>query len=248
MTAAVWIWGTQALFSAGSLATRRPWTALVSARRYPPPVRDHPLFKEANVRITAAWTAYFAIGTIATALAGPWVGLVFVVPTPVLAWAAFRYADRYAASRLATSAPTERRAMSNDRQSDLRALIDGKTDEEILAAVRTASGSYEAFLDETMRGMVDAFQPRAAEDCVIGYEISTPDGDYAYRVEVRGDGVTTARRTPDDARVVLRLALPDYLRLINGLLDGTKAFMAGRLKLRGDVMFAPQIDRIFRRG
>jgi hypothetical protein len=135
--------------------------------------------------------------------------------------------------------------MSSDRQDALRALIDDKTDDEILQAV-CAAGGYEAFLEETMAGMVDAFDPDAAEDCVIGYEIVAPDATYAYRVEVHGTEVTTQRGDAVDARVVLGLALADYLRLINGLLDGTQAFMDGRLKLRGDVMFAPQIARIFR--
>jgi putative sterol carrier protein len=45
---------------------------------------------------------------------------------------------------------------------------------------------------------------------------------------------------------VLQLSLPEYLRLITGLLDGTEAFMSGRMKIRGDVMFAPQIGRMFR--
>lgn len=178
----------------------------------------------------------------------PWVSLAFTAPTPLLGWFSFRYGDRYAAARLPQLTVSKGIPMSNNRQEVLRALIDGKSDDEILDAVKAASGSYEAFIDESMLGMVDAFEPDAAEDCVIGYEITTPDGTYVYRVEVRGTTVTTERRDPTDARVVLGLALPDYLRLINGLLAGTEAFMTGHLKLRGDVMFAPQIERIFRRG
>jgi hypothetical protein len=242
----IWIWGVQAAFSGGSLAVGRPWTSLVSGRRYPPHVRAHPLYVSANRRITAAWTVYFALAAVITAVTTPWVSMVFIAPTPLLGWLSFIAGDRYAAARLATASDSnEGNVMSTDRQDALRALIDGKTDDEILQAVRDAGG-YEAFLEETMAGMVDAFDADAAEDCLIGYEIVAPDATYAYRVHVRGDVVRTERGDTDDARVVLGLALPDYLRLINGLLDGTQAFMDGRLKLRGDVMFAPQIARIFR--
>lgn len=252
MAIAVWIWGAQALASAGSLAARRPWTTLASGRRYQSHVRVHPLFAQANRRITWAWTAYFAAAAAASAAIGPWASLALAAPTPLLGWLSYRYGDRYATSRLAQGQPiasptTNREGTMSTSQEDLRALIEGKTDDELLAAVLEAAPSYQAFIDQTMAGMVEALDPAAAEDCMIGYEITAPDGMYAYRVEVRDGAVTTEQREPADARVVLGLSLPDYLRLINGLLDGTQAFMSGRLKLRGDVMFAPQIERIFRR-
>jgi hypothetical protein len=154
---------------------------------------------------------------------------------------------RGSARKRSSNTCRKRDAMTDNRQAALRALIDGRSDPELLDTVRDASGSYEAFLNETMGGMVQAFEPKAAQDCVIGYEILAPDGTYVYRVEVQGNTVTIEQRPPAKARVVLGLSLPDYVRLISGLLDGTQAFMTGRLKLRGDVMFAPQIARIFPR-
>lgn len=69
MDVASWIWGLQAVASCGSLAARRPWTALASGRRYPPQVRAHPLFAVSNRRITTAWTLYFAAAATVTAAA-----------------------------------------------------------------------------------------------------------------------------------------------------------------------------------
>jgi putative sterol carrier protein len=246
MNVAVWIWSAQMSASVGSVAVGRPWTALVSGRRYPPQVRAHPLFAAANRRITAVWAAYFAVAAIVSAFTAPWTSLLFAAPTPALAWLSYRAGNGYAAARLAQPIPTKEGAMTDDRQDALRALVEGKSDEEILAAALAEAGTFDAVLDQTMDGMREALDPDAAEDCVIGYEIETPDATYGYRVEVRGRDVIIEQRSPDDARVVLGLALPDYLRLINGLLDGTQAFMSGRMKLRGDVMFAPQIARIFR--
>src|SRR5438270_267798 len=102
-------------------------------------------------------------------------------------------------------------------------------------------------LDETVAGMADVLDPEAAQDCVVGYEIESADAIYAYRIQIVGHEVQAERRDPTDARVVLQLTVPEYLRLITGLLDGTEAFMTGRMKIRGDVMFAPQIAQMFPR-
>jgi hypothetical protein len=135
--------------------------------------------------------------------------------------------------------------MATDRQRELRLLVDGQPDEAILALAESGGG-VEAILDETFAGMGGALDPDLAQDCVIGYELAGPDATHTYRVEVNGETVATSKQDPSDARTVLQLSVPDYLRLITGLLDGTQAFMDGRLRIRGDVMFATQIQRMFR--
>ena len=45
--------------------------------------------------------------------------------------------------------------------------------------------------------------------------------------------------------MTIGLALPDFLRLIAGELDGMQAFMQGKLKLQGDMMFAQQVPQMF---
>lgn len=136
--------------------------------------------------------------------------------------------------------------MTTPAQDELRAQILDKTDDEILALMSGAPGGIEGVLDDTVAGMADALDPDAAQDCVVGYEIDSGGETYGYRIEVHGHDVQTERRAPSDARVVLQLSVPEYLRLITGLLDGTEAFMSGRMKIRGDVMFAPQVGRMFR--
>ena len=106
-------------------------------------------------------------------------------------------------------------------------------------------GGVSQVLDETVAGMADVLDRDAAEDCVVGYEITSAVGDYAYRVEVRGQEVLSERRDPTDARVVLQLNLADYLRLVTGLLDGVEAFVTGRMKIDGDLTFAPQVAQMF---
>ena len=241
-----WIWTAQAIGSGLSLAVGRPWTAYLAARRYEPQVREHPWFREANVLITRGWTAYFAMAAVASFLAAEWVGLALIVPTPFLAVASFRIGDAYAARKGRLAAAPGEASTRTAAQEEVRALVTGLDDTAVLAAAAERYGSIEALLDSTIDGMPAALDPSVAEDCVIGYEIGTPNGLRAYRVEVQGARVDTAVAPPTDARVVLTLDAPDYLRLISGLLDGTEAFMSGRMKISGDVMFAPRIAPMFR--
>ncbi len=246
MTIAAWIYLGQAVASGGSLAVGHPWTALLSRRRYPEQVRAHPLFVEANRFITGAWTLYFGVAATATALAGPWTPIILSGPTPLLGWLSFRVGDRYAPWKMQRSQPKGELPVTTPAQDELRAQITNKTDDEIVALMSEAPGGIGGVLDDTVAGMADALDPDAAQDCVVGYEIDSGGETYGYRIEVRGNDVQTERRAPSDARVVLQLSVPEYLRLITGLLDGTEAFMSGRMKIRGDVMFAPQVGRMFR--
>lgn len=245
MSVGVWIWSAEAAVSAATLAARRPWTAVVAAPHYDAQVRAHPAFRTTNAALTAGWTAYFALAAVTTAVSTPAVALVWAVPTPLLGWLSFRLGDRYGRRRASGAPATKGATMATSAQADLRQQISGKSDDEILAFADQQPGGIAALLDITVAGMPDALQPAAAADCVIGYEISAPDGTHAYRVVVADGAATTERRDPDDARVVLQLSGPDYLRLITGLLDGTDAFMSGRMRIRGDVMFAPQVGRMF---
>jgi putative sterol carrier protein len=246
MSIGVWIWGAQAAASAAGLLIGRPWTALLSGRRYDEQVRAHPVFIDANRWITGVWTLYFALAATVTALTNPWSALAFAVPTPFLGWASFRIGDRYANWRMEQATTKGTPVMSTSAQNELREMIKGKSDDEIVALLRESPGGAAAVLDMTVAGMADALDPDSAQDCVVGYEIDSEGNTVSYRIEVRDHEVKAAPRPLDDARVVLQLNAPEYLRLITGLLDGTEAFMSGRMRIRGDVMFAPQIGRMFR--
>jgi putative sterol carrier protein len=254
MSVGAWVWGLECIASVLTLLFGRPWTALLSGRRYGEEVRAHPYFTEANMWITGAWTLYFALAASVTVLTAPWVALVFVGPTPLLGLASFKVGDRYASWRMRRTTRTSQieartggaEVMATAAQQELRAMISDKSDSEIMALLSKVSGGAPAMLDQTITGMAETFDPDSAIDCVIGYEIDAGGDPLTYRVEVRGHDVVAAPGPLDDARVVLHLKAPEYLRLITGLLDGTDGFMSGRMRITGDVMFAPQIPRIFR--
>jgi putative sterol carrier protein len=106
-------------------------------------------------------------------------------------------------------------------------------------------GGAETVLEMTFEGMKAALNPDKAQDCVIGYELTEGDNTHAFAVTIKDKQATYSKRDPSDARVTLGLSVPDYLRLISGELDGMQAFMQGKLKLKGDMMFAQQVPQMF---
>lgn len=248
-------WATLAVLSSASLSLQHPWTGLLARGRYDPQVRAHPLFHEANMIITGAWTGYFVAAAATTALTTPWAAVAWAAPTPLLGWCSFRAGDRYAARRLqatgrgsgsppGSGSEGEKMSVSDD-QARLRREIKDLSDDEVLAFADRQPGGMAALVELTMAGMPDVLDPALAQDCVIGYEVDAPAGSLAYRIEVTAGRAAVAQRVPDDARVVLQLSAADYLRLITGLANGTDLFMTGRMRIRGDLMFAPRVGAMF---
>ena len=121
---------------------------------------------------------------------------------------------------------------------ELGNMIDGKSDAEINEAV-TAMGA-EGALEKVFDGMSKAFLADKAkgQSAVIQWDITAPSGVLRYQVKVDGGACSYTKGTPDTARVTLTAALPDFLRVITGKLNGQQAFFSGKLKLAGDMMFA----------
>jgi putative sterol carrier protein len=134
--------------------------------------------------------------------------------------------------------------MADDPRAMLQEAVKGKSDEEIVQLLKD-SGGVEQTLDMTFEGMKEALNPATAQDCVIGYSLSDGGTSFNYTVTVKDKTCTYEKRDPSDARVTLGMSVPDYLRLISGDLDGMQAFMQGKLKLQGDMMFAQQIQTMF---
>lgn len=134
--------------------------------------------------------------------------------------------------------------MVDDARKILEESVKGKTDEEIMGFVETMGGS-ETVLTMVFEGMKAAINPEKAQDAVIGFELTENGTTHAFTVTVQGGTAAYEKAAPTDARVTLGLSVPDYLRLVAGELDGIQAFMQGKLKLQGDMMFAQQVPMMF---
>ena len=128
---------------------------------------------------------------------------------------------------------------------ELAAMIEGKSDDEINAGV--AELGTEKVLTQIFEGWAARFNPDRAggQSAVIGFDITSPEGTHQYQLKVADGACQAVSGASDPARVTLGLAVPDLLRLVTGKLDGMQAFMTGKLKLAGDMMFAQSMQAWF---
>lgn len=130
-------------------------------------------------------------------------------------------------------------------QEQLAELVEGRSDEEINAAVE------EMGIDGVLDAIFDAMRARfradkaAGQTVNIGWDITTPAGLKSYQVQIAEGAATIVKDASDSTRVTLAMSLPDFIRFISGKLDGMQAFMGGKLKLQGDMMFAQTIQAWF---
>jgi len=106
-------------------------------------------------------------------------------------------------------------------------------------------------LGEVFSRMAEHVEPeRIADlDAIIHFRITeAPDGGVdIYEVEIR-DGTCEVREEPttEDPKVSFEIAPVPFLRLVTGAESGPAMFMTGKIKIKGDLMFASQMTSFFR--
>ena len=124
-------------------------------------------------------------------------------------------------------------------------LLEGRSDEEINQFVEAAG--VETVLGQVFDAMKERFAPEkaAGQSAVVQWDINAPDGTHSYQFKV-ADGTADWKQGADDTpRVTLTFSLADFLRFVAGQLDGMQAFMGGKLRLTGDMMFATTLQTWF---
>ena len=138
--------------------------------------------------------------------------------------------------------------MADDRQKrrqELAGTLEGRSDDEITQGVVTQGAA--TVLDQIFAGMAEAFLPEKAgsQSAVIQYDINVGGTVHTYQLKIAGGKCELLKGAAGPARVTLALLVPDFLRLVTGTLNGMQAFMTGKLKLSGDMMFAQVMQAWF---
>ena len=137
-------------------------------------------------------------------------------------------------------------AIEASSPEELRALIQGRSDDEINAGLKESG--VDSALDRVFEGMCAAFLPEKAggQSAVIQYDVKAPDSTHSYQLKIADGKCQVLKGAPESARVTLTLTTPDFLRLVTGQLNGQTAFFQGKLKLAGDMMFAQTMQSWFK--
>lgn len=128
-------------------------------------------------------------------------------------------------------------------------IVSSKSDAELTQAL----GELQArsiLLDtifEQMEARLHAERARGMREVIHWRILGRPDGgDDAFQVLIE-DGVARVSRELDrEPRVTFEVDGVSFLRMIAGQTNGMKLALARKLKIKGDMMFAPRVEGLFR--
>jgi putative sterol carrier protein len=132
--------------------------------------------------------------------------------------------------------------------SEIARVVAAAPDEQLRVAMR--SQMRELILDEVFRRFpeyVDASKLDGIAGAMAWKITGRPDGRYdRYVVAIERGEVRAGRDLDVRPRMTIRLDGVDFLKLVTGNASPTMSFLKGRLRVKGDLVFAAQLPRLFR--
>ena len=127
------------------------------------------------------------------------------------------------------------------------AAVQGLSDDQLDSAIKDMG--TDSVLTAIFDGMQQAFDPSKAQDveATLQYDIKTDEGTKQWSVVIANGSCSTSEAAANDPRLTLELGIVDFVRLIFNQVQGPQLFMTGKLKLKGDMMFAMQMQNYFKR-
>jgi putative sterol carrier protein len=101
---------------------------------------------------------------------------------------------------------------------------------------------------EIFAGMPGAFRPEVARDlkATFQFELTGEEGG-TWSLSMADGQCTMKEGVSDTPDVTLVMDASDYVAMIKGDLNAIAAFMAGKIKLTGDVRLAMRLPDLFQR-
>jgi putative sterol carrier protein len=71
------------------------------------------------------------------------------------------------------------------------------------------------------------------------------DGGGTYHVKVEDGALSINEGPATSANATIKMKGEDYVKMVNGQLSGTMAFLKGQMKIAGDMMLAQKMQQLF---
>lgn len=104
-----------------------------------------------------------------------------------------------------------------------------------------------ANLKETFQDIDEAIKadPGRAKGMEAVYQFNlNGDESGTYQIVFQGDQGYTAEGEQTNPNCTLNMSTDDFMKMVDGELNGTKAFMSGRLKIKGNMGLALKLQDI----
>lgn len=132
-------------------------------------------------------------------------------------------------------------------RAGLRALLDGRTDEEINQFVGMLG------VDQLFQMVIPAISDHlqadkaAGQSAVVQFDVKDAEGTtHSFHISVENGTCTGAAGAAEAPRLTLIFGMPSFLRFLAGLIDPMQAFMGGQLQVTGDMVFAMTFQTWFK--
>lgn len=132
--------------------------------------------------------------------------------------------------------------------TELMALLFKLTPDDRLAAAMSGP-LRDVFVEEVFRRMPERLDRSAAAgvEATIVWRVARPAGGYdEYLVTIAEGACTVERGSGGEPRVSLQTDSLTFCKIVTGNSNPVMQFMRGRLSVRGDLMFAATVTRLFR--
>jgi SCP-2 sterol transfer family protein len=133
-------------------------------------------------------------------------------------------------------------------QQDLAVLVRDLSDEDVTRLAEDAG--VEATLDRLFTLMAESFDPEqaAGRSAATQWEVSAGGETHTYHVIIDAGTCRAGSGPVPSPRITMAQELSDFIRFMAGQTNAVTAFMTGKMKVTGDVMFGPTMESFFRRG
>ncbi|KAI7882625.1 sterol-binding-like protein [Lichtheimia hyalospora FSU 10163] len=82
---------------------------------------------------------------------------------------------------------------------------------------------------------------------VFQFVIKNADGKTeTFTVDVKKEGKVVRGKGATKADAIISIGDKDFIALASGKLNGQKAYMSGKLKIKGQIMLAMKLDNVFK--
>ncbi|CAO3590024.1 unnamed protein product [Absidia cylindrospora] len=116
-------------------------------------------------------------------------------------------------------------------------IVPGFKGSELIAEL---SKAFEAYTPEERAKLIKQVNG------VFQFVLKANGKEEVFTVDVKKEGKVVRGKGSTKADAILTLNDADFVQLAEGKLNGQKAYMSGKLKVKGQIMLAMKLDNVFK--
>lgn len=98
----------------------------------------------------------------------------------------------------------------------------------------------------SLEQITEGMRERVGEDCGLGAKVKWDFGDDGIILLDATQVPNVVSNEDGEADCTLKISMADFIAMTQGELDGTTAFMMGKLKIEGDMSIAMKLQSVLK--